>query len=45
MAMWVAYDGSMLPETTYKLHEIKILADGTLDFNRVAEQLTINDGG
>ncbi|KAA3662872.1 MAG: hypothetical protein DWQ04_12280 [Chloroflexi bacterium] len=45
LEIWVEYPGGMLPETTYKLHEIKILADGSPDFNRVAEQFTINYGG
>jgi hypothetical protein len=45
LAMWVEYPGGMLPETTYKLHEVNILADGALDFNRVADQFTIQYGG
>lgn len=39
--LWVVYDGGMLPEATYKLQELSIRADGSLEFIRVADEFTI----
>jgi len=38
VGMWVEYSGGMLPITTYRLHEIRILADGSLDSNAIVDE-------